>query len=77
MRDRGIGIPPEDLDRIFDRFYQVKGSPGALSGSMGMGLYISRGIVEAHGGRIWAESRLGHGSAVHFTLPRESSAGVS
>lgn len=71
VRDRGIGIPPEDLDRIFDRFYQVQDSPGALSGSMGMGLYISRGIVEAHGGRIRAESRLGHGSAFHFTIPRD------
>lgn len=69
VTDHGIGIPPADLGRVFDRFYQVQGAPGALAGSMGMGLYISRGIITAHSGRIWAESQLGRGSTFHFSLP--------
>lgn len=71
VTDEGIGIAPADLQRVFDRFYQVPGSPGAQSGSMGMGLYISKGIIEAHGGRIWAESVLGQGSTFRFTLPTQ------
>ncbi|MDP9378568.1 MAG: ATP-binding protein [Chloroflexota bacterium] len=69
VTDQGIGIPEEELPRIFDRYYQVPGSPGALGGSMGMGLYISRSIIEAHGGRIWADSRLGHGSTSTSRCP--------
>ena len=57
VEDSGSGIEPDQLDRIFDKF--VRGREGAVSGT-GLGLYISRQIVEAHDGRIWAESRPGH-----------------
>jgi len=67
VRDTGIGIPSESLSRIFERFYRVDRS---RSGSgTGLGLSISKHIVEAHGGRIWAESREGEGSVFHFVIP--------
>lgn len=65
--DRGSGIPPEDLSRIFERFLRTKTGTGAEG--LGLGLYIARLIVEAHGGRIWAESEPGKGSIFEFTLP--------
>src|ERR1700674_3628856 len=65
--DTGAGIPPTDLPRIFDRYYQADPS-GAQH--FGLGLSIAKGIVEAHGGRIWAESPPGEGASIHFTLPR-------
>ncbi|HKP77239.1 MAG TPA: GAF domain-containing sensor histidine kinase [Longimicrobiaceae bacterium] len=63
--DNGIGIAPEQQPHVFDRFRQVGGDRRGV----GLGLPIARGIVEAHGGRIWLESRLGVGTTVHFTLP--------
>jgi signal transduction histidine kinase len=66
VRDTGIGIPSEMLVEIFDRFRQVKSGDGR---GAGLGLYISKRIVQAHGGRIWAESRIGEGSTFFFTLP--------
>jgi two-component system sensor histidine kinase KdpD len=65
--DRGRGIPPEDLQRVFDRFYRVHRAE-SVSGT-GLGLSICRGIIEAHNGRIWAENRPGGGSILLFTLP--------
>jgi PAS domain S-box-containing protein len=70
IADRGIGIPEEELPRVFDRFWQSKRTN--RSGA-GLGLTIARGIVRAHGGRIWIESRQGEGTTVHFTLPRAGS----
>lgn len=67
VSDTGAGMPREELDRVFDRFFQ--GSAARRSG-IGLGLTIARGIVEAHGGRIWAESSTGQGSTFSFTLPR-------
>ena len=69
VADRGIGIPPEDLDRVFDKFYRVQ-RPDNVTGT-GLGLSISKGLVEAHGGRIWAENRSGGGAAFTLTLPAE------
>jgi signal transduction histidine kinase len=69
VADDGPGIPPEDQDRIFDRFYVVVNGRG-LSG-VGLGLYIARQMVELHGGRIWVESQLGEGSTFCFTVPKE------
>ena len=66
VADHGPGIPTEDLDRVFTKFY--RSGEGRPTGS-GLGLYIVRGLVEAHGGRMWVESELGQGSAFTFTLP--------
>lgn len=65
--DHGLGIAPEDLPHIFDRFYRAKGVK--KTEGLGLGLDIARGLVEAHGGRIWVESDLGKGSTFYFTLP--------
>lgn len=67
VRDTGPGIPADQLPHLFDRFWQ--GAKGDRRGA-GLGLTICRAIVEAHGGRIWAESELGRGTAVKFTLPK-------
>ena len=66
VSDTGTGIPSEDLQRIFDRFHQAG---NADRRGLGLGLYISRAIVEAHGGTIWADSTEGQGSTFSFTLP--------
>ena len=71
--DTGPGIPQEHLSKIFDRFWQAKGATQAGSG---LGLSIAKGIVDAHGGTIWAESELGKGSSFFFTLPMAESSGV-
>jgi two-component system sensor histidine kinase KdpD len=65
--DRGPGIPPGEERRIFEKFYRAA-HEGSATG-VGLGLTICRGIVTAHGGRIWAENRAGGGAAFHFTLP--------
>lgn len=70
VRDTGIGIPAEHLPRIFDRFYRIDKSRSRPGGGSGVGLTIARYLVEAHGGRIWAESAgLGEGSVFTFALP--------
>ncbi len=67
VKDSGIGIPLEDVQRIFERFYRVDKSR-AGSGA-GLGLSIAKHIVEAHGGKIWAKSIEGRGSAIYFSIP--------
>jgi len=67
VADTGVGIAPEDIDRIFDEFYRA-GNSGRRGGA-GLGLAISRQFVKLHGGRIWAESQLGRGSTIYFSLP--------
>jgi two-component system, OmpR family, phosphate regulon sensor histidine kinase PhoR len=66
--DSGVGIPSEDLERIFERFY--KADRARSGGGTGLGLSIARHIVEMHGGKIWAESSEGRGSTFFFTIPK-------
>ena len=70
VRDSGVGIAPDDLARIFERFY--KADRARSGGGTGLGLAIAKHLVQAHGGRIWAESMPGKGSSFYFTLPTVS-----
>jgi signal transduction histidine kinase len=63
VRDAGPGLDPQSLDRLFEAFYTTK------SHGLGLGLAISRRIIEAHGGRLWATANVPHGAVVQFTLP--------
>ncbi len=69
VEDTGPGIPQEDLERIFERFYQVEGHLTRRHGGMGLGLAIAKTLIEAHEGRIWAESEPGKGSVFSILLP--------
>jgi signal transduction histidine kinase len=69
ISDNGIGIATEELDRVFDKFKQLTEKTRGKPGGTGLGLTICRNLVEAMGGRIWAESSGGKGSRFHFTLP--------
>ncbi len=72
VKDTGSGIPLEDVEKIFDKFFQVtRTGHQAVKKGTGLGLTISKGIIEKHGGKIWAESELGKGSSFIFTLPVE------
>lgn len=67
--DSGCGVPPDELGRIFDRLYQVKSGDAATGNGIGLGLYISKELVELHGGRMRVQSQPGHGSTFSFTVP--------
>ena len=69
VRDTGTGIAPEDLPHVFERFYRADRSRTRATGGSGLGLTISKQIIEAHGGQIWAQSWLGAGSTFAFSLP--------
>lgn len=69
VRDQGIGIPPEQMDSVFEKFHRVDMSDSRQSYGYGLGLYITRKLVEAHGGQIWVESKPGKGSRFCFTMP--------
>ena len=69
VRDRGIGIAPEELPRVFERFYRAEDAAKADTRGLGLGLFICKSLIEAHGGQILAESASGVGSAFTFTLP--------
>ncbi|MCJ7791184.1 MAG: ATP-binding protein [Dehalococcoidia bacterium] len=69
VSDNGVGIPVQDQERVFAPFYRVRDSSAGRVRGMGLGLYISRRIIEAHRGRMWVESELGKGSRFTFTLP--------
>jgi len=70
VEDQGIGMRPDQVERIFDNFYRADASNTAVGG-LGLGMCISRNVIQAHGGRIWVESEQGKGTRVHFTLPLE------
>lgn len=69
VKDQGVGIAPEHLEHVFERFYRVDGALARETGGSGLGLPICRGLVEAHGGRIRVESKVGCGSTFYFTIP--------
>ncbi len=69
VADQGIGIPPEEQRRIFDRFHRVESGLHRRTEGTGLGLYLVKAVVEAHGGRVWVESAPGRGSIFMFTLP--------
>lgn len=73
INDTGSGIPQEDIPYIFDRFYRAEKDRNRTSGGTGLGLAIAKDFVEAHGGKIWAESTPGKGSTFHILLPNASS----
>ncbi len=72
VKDNGRGIPTDALDKIFQKFYQVDTSSTRDKGGSGLGLSICKGIVDAHGGRIWAQSKEGMGATFFFTIPKEN-----
>ena len=69
VKERGIGIPPESLDRIFEMFYRVNNSSSRQTSGTGLGLALVKDIALAHGGRVWVESTLGKGSSFYLSLP--------
>lgn len=69
VSDPGMGIPPKELDKIFEKFHRVDRGDARSTYGHGLGLYISKRLIEAHGGDIWVESRVGQGSTFKFTLP--------
>jgi two-component system sensor histidine kinase KdpD len=69
VSDQGIGIPREEQERIFERFYRVEGGLSQEVYGIGLGLAVCRGIVDAHGGRIWVDSMPGEGSTFHVSIP--------
>jgi signal transduction histidine kinase len=69
IADQGIGISPEDLIPIFEKYFRVRNHNTRTIPGTGLGLPIARAIVEVHGGRIWADSKLGQGTTVFFSLP--------
>lgn len=70
VRDEGIGVNPQDLPKLFDRYYRVAGMQINMASGFGIGLYLSAEIISRHGGRIWAESEPGEGSTFYFSLPK-------
>jgi two-component system phosphate regulon sensor histidine kinase PhoR len=72
VQDDGPGIPPEALERVFERFYRVDKARSREQGGTGLGLSIVKHIIQTHGGRVWATSDAGHGAAFYFTLPQDS-----
>ena len=72
MRDTGIGVPAEDVERIFESFQQGKSGVSGKYQGTGLGLAISQRLVEMHGGRIWVKSTPGHGSTFTFTIPQRA-----
>jgi signal transduction histidine kinase len=69
--DRGIGIPTDELNQVFERFHRGRQVSSTNYGGLGLGLYITKQIIERHGGSIWVESKEGSGTTFYFTLPTE------
>jgi two-component system, OmpR family, sensor histidine kinase KdpD len=71
VSDQGMGVAPGEIKRVFDKFYRGAHLTGKQTNGTGMGLSIAKGIIEAHGGRIWVDSRFGHGATFSFAIPVE------
>jgi len=69
VRDSGRGIPTDDLDRVFEQFFQVEQGDDVSRNGLGLGLFVCRDLIQRQGGVMWAESVLGHGTAICFTVP--------
>jgi signal transduction histidine kinase len=69
VADQGVGIAPQDLNRLFEKYFRAESGLGRHVVGSGLGLPIAQTIIESHGGRIWAESKLGQGSTFYFTIP--------
>ena len=69
VRDYGLGVPQDQQNRVFERFYRATNAGSRPRNGLGLGLFIARSVVERHGGRIWVESRQGSGSTFSFALP--------
>jgi len=67
VSDRGPGVPPADAEKVFEKFYRAGAGEGR--GGVGLGLTICRGVITAHGGRLWVDARPGGGAAFRFTIP--------
>ncbi|MBP1932794.1 sensor histidine kinase [Ammoniphilus resinae] len=75
IRDNGPGIEDSALPQIFNRFYRTEPSRNSETGGTGLGLAIVKQIIEGHGGRVWAESKMGEGTSIYFTLPKSEQRG--
>lgn len=71
VKDTGIGVPPDAIGKLFTKFYRADNALKSQTEGSGLGLYIAKGIVLAHGGQIWAESELNRGTTISFTLPTD------
>ncbi|HEX2680046.1 MAG TPA: ATP-binding protein, partial [Candidatus Dormibacteraeota bacterium] len=69
VTDTGVGIPADEIAHVFERFRRVRSGAAQSIPGTGLGLTIVKQIVEMHGGKIWVESAVGHGSSFHFTIP--------
>lgn len=72
MTDTGISIATEDVDKIFNKFYRIDNSITRQVGGTGLGLAVTKSLVELHRGQIWVDSKLGEGSTFSFTIPLAS-----
>jgi signal transduction histidine kinase len=70
VKDRGIGIDPKHIEKIFDRFFRANTKSYLDIPGFGIGLFITKEIVRLHGGKIWVDSKVGKGSTFYFSIPR-------